>query len=278
MKNKSHGHYGRILLTGASGYLGTVLRPALRAMAPAVRLTDLAPLKEGPTEGEEFLRADLADAAQVREAMQGVDAVVHLGGVSVEAAWEPVLQANIIGTYNVFEAARQAGVRRIVYASSHHAVGYYRRERHIGPDEPVRPDSRYGVSKVFGEALGRMYADKYGMSVVAQRIGVARPEPPHPRGLLTWVSERDYVQLTERCLQATDIHYLVVYGVSANDGALWENPGARAIGYAPQDDAAQFAEKVLASTPAAAEPPLERPFHGGWFCAMEFTGDPARID
>jgi uronate dehydrogenase len=269
--------YNRILLTGASGYLGTVLRPALRALSPAVRLTDVVPLKDAPASGEEYVRAELADPAQMHEAMRGVDAVVHLGGVSVEAAWEPVLQANIIGTYNVFEAARQAGVRRVVYASSHHAVGYYRRERRIGGDEPVRPDSRYGVSKVFGEALGRMYADKYGMSVVAQRIGVARPQPPHPRGLLTWVSERDYVQLTQRCLEAPDVHYLVVYGVSANDGALWNNEGALSIGYTPQDNAAHFAPEVLAATPAEAEPALERPFHGGWFCAMEFAGDPARI-
>lgn len=270
--------YSRILLTGASGYLGTVLRPAMRALAPELRLTDVTPLKDRPIPGEEYVEAELADPAQMLEVMRGVDAVVHLGGISVEAAWESVLQANIIGTYNVFEAARQAGVRRIVYASSHHAVGYYRRERRIGTDEPVRPDSRYGVSKVFGEALGRMYADKYGMSVVAQRIGVARPEPPHPRGLLTWVSERDYVHLTERCLEAPDIHYLVVYGVSANDGALWENDGALAIGYMPQDNAAHFAAKVQATTPAQGEPDLERPFHGGWFCAMEFAGDPARID
>lgn len=270
--------YSRILLTGASGYLGAVLRPALRALAPAVRLTDIAPLKDGLSPGEEFVKAELADATQMHEVMRGVDAVVHLGGVSTEAEWEPVLQANIIGTYNVFEAARQAGVRRFVYASSHHAVGYYRRERRIGADEPVRPDSRYGVSKVFGEALGRMYADKYGMSVVSQRIGVARPEPPHPRGLLTWMSERDYVQLTERCLAFPDIHYLVVYGVSGNDGAIWRDEGGRAIGYVPHDNAADFAPKVLAATPAEAEPPLERPFHGGWYCAMEFTGDLDRID
>lgn len=270
--------YNRILLTGASGYLGTVLRPALRALTPALRLTDLEPPKLEPVKGEEFVRADLSDLKHMQDVMRGVDAVIHLGGVSVEAEWEPVLQANIIGTYNVFEAARQAGVRRIVYASSHHAVGYYRRQRRIGSNEPVRPDSRYGVSKVFGEALGRMYADKYGMSVIAQRIGVARPEPPHPRGLLTWVSERDYVQLTQRCLEAPDVHYLVVYGVSANDDAIWDNEGGRAIGFSPQDNAAQYAVKVLGATPAEAEPALERPFHGGWFCAMEFAGDPARID
>jgi uronate dehydrogenase len=270
--------YNRILLTGAAGYLGGVLRPALRSMASVLRLSDLAPLKEEQGIGEEYVRADLADPAQVLAAMRDVDAVVHLGGVSVEAAWEPVLQANIIGTYNMFEAARQAGVQRFVYASSHHAVGFYRREKEIGPDEPVRPDSRYGVSKVFGEALGRLYADKYGLSVVAQRIGVARPQPQNPRGLIAWLSERDYVQLTLRCLQAPDIHFLVVYGVSANTGSLWRNPGAEAIGFLPQDNGARYAQAVLTNSPAEAEPPLEKPFHGGWFCGMEFAGDPRRVD
>lgn len=270
--------YQRILLTGAAGYLGSVLRPALHDVAASVRLSDVAPLKEGPGPCEEFVRADLTNTAQVVAAMEGVDAVVHLGGVSIESAWEAILQANIVGTYNLFEAARLAGVRRIVYASSHHTVGYYRRERRVGPDDPVRPDSRYGVSKVFGEALGRMYADKYGMSVVAQRIGVARPRPQNPRGLVTWISECDYVQLTLRCLQALDVHYLVVYGVSANDGTLWRNPDADAIGYRPQDNGACYAQAVLAASPLEAEPEIERPFHGGWFCGMEFVGDPRRID
>ena len=270
--------FNRILLTGAAGYLGGVVRPELRCLAKTLRLSDLTPPQEAPDTGEEFVRADLSDPAQVATAMEGVDAVVHLGGVSVEAAWEPILQANIIGTYNMFEAARQVGVRRFVYASSHHAVGYYRREKRVGPDEPVRPDSRYGVSKVFGEAVGRLYADKYGMSVVVQRIGVARLQPQNPRGLIAWMSEQDYVQLTLRCLQASNIHYLVVYGVSANDGSLWLNPGAEAIGFKPQDNGAVYAQSVLAAFPSEAEPAFEKPFHGGWFCGMEFSGDLQRID
>jgi uronate dehydrogenase len=270
--------YHRILLTGAAGYLGGVLRPALGSLASVVRLSDLAALKEPPGAGEEYVRADLSDLDQVTAAMRDVDAVVHLGGVSLEAAWAPILQANIIGTYNMFEAARKAGVRRFVYASSHHTVGFYRRENPVGPDEPVRPDSRYGVSKVFGEAIGRLYADKHGLSVVAQRIGVARPEPQNPRGLIAWISEGDYVELTLRCLQAPNVHYLVVYGVSANTGSLWRNPGAQAIGFSPQDNGARYAQTVLADSPPQAEPPLEKPFHGGWFCGMEFDGDPQRID
>jgi uronate dehydrogenase len=270
--------FSRILLTGAAGYLGHVIRPALRSLATSVRLTDLAPLKEGPLENEEYFKADLSDAAQVDEAMLGVDAVVHLGGVSLEAPWEQILQGNIVGTYNVFEAARRADVKRFVYASSHHAIGYYRRSHPVGPDEPPRPDSRYAVSKVFGEALGRMYADKYGMSVVAQRIGVARPEPQNARGLLTWLSESDFVQLTRRCLEAPDVHFLVVYGVSDNDGAFWKNPGAEAIGFVPQDNGSDHAATVNAKSPPGQEPAIERLFQGGWFAGMEFVGDPARID
>lgn len=268
----------RILITGAAGYLGTVLRAGLAGRYASLRLTDLAPLRDGPGPGEEYVQADLGDPAALAIAMRNIDVVVHLGGCSLEAPWETILAANVTGTVNVFEAARQAGVRRIVYASSHHIVGYYRRERRVGPDEPPRPDSRYGISKVFGEAVGRMYADKYGMSVICQRIGVARPEPQNVRGMVAYQSERDYVQLTERCIEAADVHFLVVYGVSANTGVLWENPGAAVIGYRPVDDGTAFAASVFTKQKPEDEPPLERPFHGGWFCGMEFTGDPGRIE
>jgi uronate dehydrogenase len=152
----------KILITGAAGYLGDVLRRSLRGQYDLL-LTDIAPLPDTPQVGETFAVADLGDATALAALMRDVDTVVHLGGCSVEAEWERILEANIAGTYNVFETARAANVKRVVYASSHHAVGYYRRTQPIGAEEPPRPDSRYGVSKVFGEALGRMYADKYGM-------------------------------------------------------------------------------------------------------------------
>ena len=268
----------RILITGAAGYLGTVLRTGLAGRYSLLRLTDRAPLPSAPGPGEEYLQAELHDFAQLELAMAGIDVVVHLGACSLEAPWETILEANIVGTYNVFEAARRAGVQRVVYASSHHVVGYYRRDRKIGPDDPPRPDSRYGVSKAFGEAMGRMYADKYAMSVISQRIGVARPEPQSVRGMAAYQSARDYVHLTERCIEAPDVHFLVVYGVSANTGVYWDNPGAAVIGYQPVDDGTAYAASVHAKQKPEDEPPLERLFHGGWFCGMEFAGDPDRID
>jgi uronate dehydrogenase len=270
--------YRRVLVTGAAGYLGSVLRAGLRGRYPALRLTDVAPLAHAPSADEEYVRCDLANPADVAAAMRGVDAVVHLGAQSVEADWETILHANIVGTWNVFEAARREGVRRVVYASSHHVMGYYRREQRVGVEEPPRPDSRYAISKVFGEAVGRMYADKHGMSVVAQRIGVARVRPEIPRHLRTWISERDYVQLTQRCLDARDVHFLVVYGVSANDGAFWNNPGADALGFVPLDNGAAFADGVHAKQRPEDEPAVERLFQGGWFCGMEFDGDVGDID
>lgn len=266
-----------ILITGAAGYLGGVLRRGLRGRY-TLRLTDIAPLPDALQAGENFAQADLADPAALADLMRGVDTVVHLGGCSVEAEWEKILHANIEGTYNVFEAARAAGVKRVVYASSHHTVGYYRRTRKVGVDEPPRPDSRYGVSKVFGEAVGRMYADKYGLEVLCQRIGVARPAPQNARGMLAYLSERDYVHLTERCIEAPDIHFLVVYGVSANRGAFWDNPGAARIDFVPQDHGEADAEEVARLVAGKPEGEVEAQFQGGWFCGMEFVGAPGRID
>jgi len=266
----------RVLITGAAGAIGGTLRQGLRGRYPVLRLSDVAPLgTAGP--GEELDGADLFDLSQVEAACRYVDAVVHLGGQPVEADWETVHRNNIVGTYNLFEAARRQGVRRVVFASSNHTIGYYRRADRVGPDEPVRPDSRYGVSKVFGEALGRMYADKHGLEVVCLRIGSFRPEPQDVRMLSTWISPRDTVQLTRCALEAPEIHFLVVYGVSANARGWWDDTVAASLGYRPQDDAESYAESVLSRQAPADEPELERTFHGGAFCAMEFSGDPNRI-
>src|ERR1019366_3262423 len=155
-----------ILITGAAGYLGGVLRAGLRD-GFRLRLTDRADLPTPPGPSEEFHKADLGDRDALESMMRGVGTVVHLGGILRETApWEDILSANIAGTFNVFEAARKGGVGRVVYGRRHHGVGFSRRSRRIGADEPVRPDSRYAVSKAFGEALGRLYADKHGMSVI----------------------------------------------------------------------------------------------------------------
>jgi uronate dehydrogenase len=261
-----------ILITGAGGALGGLLVAAWRDRY-RLRAATRYPRSDGSLDGIDVRYGELTDFAAVDQAMKDVDTVVHLGGRSLEDSWEEIVSSNITGTYNVFEAARRNGVRRVVYASSHHVGGFHRRDRITGEKDEVRPDSLYAVSKVAGEALGRLYADKHGLSVICQRIGVARPRPPHRRGLWTWLSERDFVHLSERCVEAPDIHFQVVYGVSRNTRKLWITTGADVIGYRPKDDAEDHLGDLDVDEPA-----LEARFQGGSFCAAGFDGDPECID
>jgi uronate dehydrogenase len=267
----------RILITGAAGQIGRALRGGLRGAYPLVRLLDVAPLTAA-ADGEEILTADIRDMAAMEEATAGIDCVVHLAGQSTEAGWDKVLTLNIEGCYNVFEAARKSGVKRIVFASSNHAVGFHRRERFIDDRVLSRPDSRYGVSKVFGEALGRLYADKYGVSVACLRIGTfIEPDRPHDaRQLLTWISHRDLVQLVRRSIDHPHYHFVVVYGVSNNLRGRWDNTNAKFLGYRPEDDSEKFAAEILAQ--GKKEDAIAAQFHGGFYTPMEFAGDPGAID
>lgn len=265
----------RLLITGAAGAVGGVLRTGLRECCSHLRLTDVKPL--GPArEGEEIVQADILDEAALAHAMEGVDCVVHLAGLADEDEWARVLSITIDGCYRVFEAARRAGVHRIVYASSNHAIGFYRRDMPLDTNVPLRPDGRYGVSKAFGEALGRMYADKYGMSVASVRIGSFRERPQDRRQLMTWISRRDAVQLFRRCIEYPDYHYVVVYGVSGNDRNIWDNSNVDWLGYRPQDNAEDYADELAAL--ADSEDPVARVFHGGRFCSVEFSGDMDKIE
>lgn len=269
--------YGRVLITGAAGGIGDLLRRGLRGRYPAIRLTDLADM--APAEaGEEVVKADLADYGAVETAVRGCDAVVHMGGIAVESTWPAIARSNIEGTYNVYEAARQCGVRRVVFASSNHAVGFWRRSETIGPDAPTRPDSYYGLSKVLGEGLARLYADKHGLSSVCLRIGQFRVKPTNERMLSLWLSHRDMVSLARRSLEAQDIHFEIVYGISANTRAWYRNPGAERIGYRGEDNAEDFASEVLGNPQLEAEDDIGALFHGGPFCSAGFDGDPERID
>lgn len=265
----------RVLITGAGGEIGRALRAGLYGHYTALRLLDIEPQDAARSE-EELLTADVTDLDAMRAALKGVDCVVHLAGVPREDTWETILPNNIVGTYNVFEAARLNRVKRVLFASSNHVVGYHRAARQIGTDVLPRPDSRYGVSKVFGEALGRLYADKHGLSVACLRIGSYRDRPQDARQLSTWISARDMVQLTRRCIDAPDYHYLVAYGVSANTRSRWLNPAADFLGYRPQDNAEDFAAELAGKTTPAGDPATE--CHGGPFCALEFAGDLSRID
>lgn len=265
----------QVLITGAAGTIGSALRTGLRGAYRLLRLADIRPLA-APADGEECVTADLADFAATASLMEGIDCVVHLGGVPREGPWDAILGNNITGTYNVFEAARQCGVKRIVFASSNHVIGYYRARKMVGIDEPPRPDSRYGVSKVFGEALGRLYADKHGLSVACLRIGSFRERPQNARQLATWISPRDMVQLARCCIDAPDYRFLVLYGVSANSRCHWRNPAAAAVGYRPQDNAEDYASEFR--VPIADGIDAAAAFHGGEYCAMEFNNNINNID
>ncbi len=266
-----------ILITGAAGTIGRSLRAQFKGRYAQLTLADVAP-QEPAGPGEVVLRTDIRDQAALEAAMLSVDCVVHLAGFASEGTWDQIRDLNIDGCYKVFEAARKQGVKRVVFASSNHAVGFHRRTQLLDDQVQPRPDTRYGVSKVFGEALGRLYADKHGMSVACLRIGTFRtPDcPSEPRQLLSWVSHRDLAQLVQRCIDHPKYHFLVAYGVSNNRRSRWSNKGINFLGYAPQDDSEVFAEEILAK--GLVEDPLAAPFHGGFYCPIEFDGDVDAID
>ncbi len=264
---------GRILLTGAAGGIGTVLRKRLKGLYRELRLSDIAEPK-GLGGDEKFVRADLADMAAVEKAVKGVDGIIHLGGVSIEKPWEMIHQANIVGCYNLFEAARKHGVKRVVFASSNHAMGFYRRNRRVGTEALVRPDSRYGVSKAFGEALAALYADKYGLRVLCIRIGNLADKPADMRRMSIWISPDDLVQLIRIGLEHPSLAYEVVYGASDNARSWWDNAAAFRLGYRPtgrSEDHLAHAREGQAKLP---RDPIGEIFQGGPFCSDEFAGDP----
>ena len=235
--------FPRLLLTGAAGGLGRELRARLKPHCDTLRLSDIADLGAAAP-GEELAVAPLEDRAAVFKMLEGVSAVVHLGGVSVETPWDPILRANIDGTYNLYEGARRAGVRRVVFASSNHVTGFYRQDEVISGDDPMRPDGLYGVSKAFGESLARFYFDRYGIETVALRIGSSFPAPKDRRMLATFMSYDDLERLVIASLTAPVVGYSVIYGMSDNRTKWWDNTKAAHIGYVPQDSSEQFRAEV----------------------------------
>ncbi|MEV0181502.1 NAD(P)-dependent oxidoreductase [Streptomyces sp. NPDC050625] len=235
-----------VLLTGAAGGLGTLMRTLLPEYGYELRLFDVRTVEGEP----DAITADLSDTAALREAVRGVDAVLHLAGISLEAPFEKILKSNIEGTYNLYEAARQEGVPRIVFASSNHAVGFTPTPRGTDPlipvDTPHRPDTFYGLSKAFGEDLAQFYWDKYGLETVSVRIGSCFPEPTGVRMLSVWMSPADGARLFHAALTAEDVGHTVVYGSSANTRLWWDLTSARALGYEPRDDSEPYAEKLIA--------------------------------
>ncbi|MFI6926219.1 NAD-dependent epimerase/dehydratase family protein [Nonomuraea spiralis] len=261
----------RILMTGAAGKVGTLLRPRLARPGRTLRLSDLHPVGTGPD--EEWVTADLADAAAMAEAMKGVDAVLHLGGQSREHPWDDIVHANVNGTHVLMEAARNEGVEHLVLMGSHHAAGFHTRPRD-GSDLPdyafPRPDTFYGVSKVVMEALGSLYHDRFGMNVTVIRLGTCNEGSADTRGLATWISPDDLARLVEAALTAPGYH--VVWGVSGNARRWWSLEEARRIGYDPRDDSEPQAAALVAEQ---GEPDLADPVHdraGGVFTLKELGG------
>jgi uronate dehydrogenase len=256
----------RVLVTGAAGLIGRTLHGGIAGRYGLLRLLDVQPYAAaGPN--EEFQRADLTDPHLAAQAVAGIDTVVHLAGIPGEDTWERIYPNNILAMFNLFEASRLAGVKRIIFASSNHVIGYYRANRDIDAALPVRPDSRYGVSKVFGEALGRLYADKHGIEVACLRIGSFRKRPENERQLATWLSPRDLVSLVQACIEAPRFDFVVLYGVSANTRNRWRNDPGSPVDFTPVDNAELYADEVERTQAGIAQL-----FHGGDYCADGFTG------
>jgi uronate dehydrogenase len=264
-----------VLVTGAAGGVGSHLRREL-AGRYAFRLADIKEIAD-LRPGETFMPLDVAEIDQVERAVEGAQAIVHLAAFAVEGPWETILAANIVGAYNLFEAARRAGVKRIVLASSNHAVGFYRRDQTIDHRVYPRPDSRYGLSKVFGEQLASLYADKYGAEVMCIRIGNVEAQPLDVRRLSIWVSPRDLAQLVAIGLDRPGIRFEIVYGMSDNARAWWDNANALRLGYRPMDRAEDHAAEVLADH-AAGGNALADAHQGGNFVTAELGGDPSKPD
>lgn len=230
-----------IAITGAAGYLGRLTRRHLSGPSRRLRLLDVSDMGE-PGEEETIIAANLTDEAAVGRLMEGVDVVIHLAADLSVDNWAGVLAANFQGTYNIYEAARRSGVKRVVFASSHHIAGMYPSRSVTDTLAPHRPDSLYGLSKGFGEDLGQYYWDKFGLESVALRIGSARAKPTDPRERYTWLSEPDYFRLIDACLTAPSVGFTPVWGVSANDGAWWDNRHAAHLGFSPRDNASDHME------------------------------------
>ena len=264
--------FNRLLITGAAGNLGSVLRKGLAPLATTLRLTDRKDLGEG-ADHEELMPAELSDFDAMMRVVADCDAVVHFGAAPVERPWAEILDSSIKGGYNVYEAARRCGIRRVVYASSIHAVGYVRREEGADTDTPHRPDTLYGVSKCFVEDLASMYFNKFGIESALLRINSCFPEPADRRHLATWLSFDDLVQLVERCLLAERIGCSVVYGISDNRERFFSNDRVRHIGYLPRDSAESYRSEVEARTAPGDPHAPEVAFVGGVFCAYGHPDD-----
>jgi len=256
-------------LTGSAGVIGTSVRPGLAARVGMLRLLDTKAV-ELHAANEEYREVDLRDQAQVEAALAGVQGVVHLGGIADEADFYDLVEVNVVGTFHVFEAARRCGVARVVYASSNRATGFYETTAMLTTELPPRADGFYGVSKVAAEALGRLYADKFGIEVASLRIGSFEPAPRNERQLSTWLSPDDCLAAVLAAMTTSPLSYAAFYAVSANTRRWWSLDEGRVLGFEPRDDAETHAASIRGREPADAEPVL-RQRQGGAYTSPEYS-------
>jgi uronate dehydrogenase len=254
----------RLLLTGAGGNLGQALRPRLKAYCDVLRLSDCRDLGAAAA-GEEMQTAALEDADQMMALLDGVSAVVHMGGVSTEQPWGPILAGNIVGMVNLYEAARLKGVKRIVFASSNHVTGFYRQDEVVNTRMPPKPDGFYGLSKAFGEDLAQLYWHRWGIETVSIRIGSSLTEPRDRRMLATYLSHDDLERLIVAALTAPIVGHTIIYGMSDNQTTWWDNTHAKHIGYRPLDSSDVFRSAVEARQPVIDTKDPAAIYQGGAF-------------
>lgn len=268
--------FNRLLITGAAGNLGKELRRGLAPLATILRLTDRSEMAPA-ADHEEIMMGELGDFDAVMKIVEGCDAIVHFGAAPVERPWAEILESSIKGGYNIYEAARRNGIKRIVYASSIHAVGYERREDGADTDTPHNPDTLYGVSKCFVEDLAKMYFNKFGIESACLRINSCFPKPLDRRHLATWQSFDDLIHLVERCLISERIGHTVVYGISDNQETFFSNHKVAHLGYRPKDNAGDYRQEVEAANEPGNpfDPAIE--YVGGFLCAYGHPDEEERL-
>jgi uronate dehydrogenase len=260
----------KVALSGANGNMGRILRSELSKRGVQLRSAGGRTPLVALFPGEDVMHGDLRDPDAVDRLLEGVDVLIHLAGTSVERPLPEIIENNLVALHQVYEGARRNGVRRIIFASSNHAFGMHSVHDRLRLDAPFRPDGLYGLSKVWGEAMARMYWDKHGIEGVSVRIGTAMGTPPeNARQLSTWLGTEDMVDLMLRCIQTPDIGYLAVWGASNNDRSYWDNAGAERLSYEPRQNAEVFAAAVLAQ-PNPLDP-IARQYQGGQFVTIDFT-------
>jgi len=264
--------FPKLLLTGAAGQLGRELRPRLKAYCDVLRVSDQNDLGEAAV-GEEIQTADLAIASDMQRLRKDVNAVVHLGGVSTEQPWAPILASNIVGMVNLYEAARLQGTKRIVFASSNHVTGFYRQDEVIDNKMPPKPDGFYGLSKAFGEDVAELYWARWGIETVSIRIGSALSAPKDRRMLSTWISLDDLERLVVSALTAPIVGHTIIFGMSDNQTSWWDNTHAKHIGYRALDSSDVFRHEVEAHQPHIERHDKVTLFQGGAFVKIAPHGE-----